>query len=629
MQRLYGVLFGFFFLLQLLSCRSPEKLQREPAQDINKDLRATAPRAPIIYQLPLINSADLDGLPFYFVDLRSLRNQKVKIDEIKGKSSLLEQYLEQFKKELQSLSKEKDLNLNFKGDGFDVRLDEDDFKRLHQFLNLIDQSALTDLQRRHLVSVVLASFRQKMIPPIEFIPDLVTMPIKGLQAISSYQFVVDDRPMQNEAISQSLMEDRTAESMNQLFAEEKKLARKLGQEVCDYTGPKKGSGVHLGFKIKCGEEKYKLKLAEENSAPLNSRIYRRVGYHVPVISHLNRIQVNYKREIFLELHSGKRNPMPIKAFGKTVFEISAGRHTDIDRHLFGALTEAGEFISKKDFLQKLWPHCKSLSDKCFLENKFYDSDFERTIKQVLFENVAVEKDSPEHEFGSWGYDDLNHSQWTEVKALVLLGAFTGNNDLRKDNNKLAWDRRSGKIIYKISDPGTGYGSGGMFAPTRINEMAWEILRPARKLESGSGDDYQDFIEVINYRSNSNHKAFHNLRYTEAQWIGRRIAEISFEDLTQDIIDSGFSAAEVMVLREILRARQKNIVIQLGLQADFPELMKIEPQRKVQFQAKGENFEFSWGEGRSAQIPTRGVSAVNGRLVLNGQPYRGFNLNDGK
>jgi hypothetical protein len=260
----------------------------------------------------------------------------------------------------------------------------------------------------------------------------------------------------------------------------------------------------------------------------------------------------------------------------------------------------GSTISKADFLKMQ-----------------SDPQLELQIARVTFGPVALVEQEDEFEIGSWGFDELDHSTRPEVKALVLVGAWTGNYDLRKDNTELVLKESTGEIKHVISDPGSGLvNQAKLYSRGKINEMQWEVVKEAMVQVShpkSGGTQQRKVIQIHGYRASADHDAFENLNLAEARWMASNICQVSEEEITQALHNAGLSAAELLLVREKLVSIQKNMADVFKLE-NIPESLKQRTiNRKLNYLAGQDQVMVRNRNGENVQVIDRGFNLVNGKL----------------
>lgn len=600
-----SVTYPVLILLITFICSCTTTIDRSP--------NAAKARNEVLFNLH--NNPDLLNQEYSFelLSLNELSQSKIRFKKLSIKSSEAPKAMSEWVNSLSAFSAAVTADLKFTVDKLPISIKPSDFKRLHRALEIIaagNESANAVLRKQ--VAVV-SAFNQKFKEPLDLNLEVLTLPFQFLKRANPYPINElknqDNLKIQNS----SFWTDRSSEQINMSLGPSELNLAQIEAALCEYAGPKKGFGIHQGLKVECAGREFKIKFGEIRSAPLNSKIYHRLGYNVPAIHSVKHINVRYDRKMLTELNSGKQQYVRIQLLGKPVKSIPVRKHTDFDKHISHGVLKTGENVSTSDLLKKLLPACGAADQNCHLNAQLYDAQFENEISHIVFHEIAIVEENKDHEFGAWAFDELDHKNRTEVRALVLVGAFTGNHDLRKDNNKLLWSAKTSEIKHAITDPGSGYGSSKPFSGFNINEMKWTLMRekvtPAS--ESGPGETT---IVIDEYKPNVNHSVFSKLNLDEAKWMGRQIAGISEDELSEAMAASGFSMAELILAREKLVSLQKNIVEVLELTAEFPELARRSINQKINFDSRREKQLLTLRNGKQISVEEKNDSLVNGVLV---------------
>ncbi len=483
-----------------------------------------------------------------------------------------------------------------------------DLKNLEQVLEAIDSEPDANTRLRKKIEVV-SAFNERFKPPGEIVVDIATIVFKIVSTFTSYNVpVTEDVPVQVQ--SSSFWQDRKSSDADMIKGPGQFDVSRLATEVCEYDGPKKGFGVHIGFKIKCDDTKLKVKFGEEaRSGSLNVRLYHRLGYNVPGIHFYNSLKVKYNRQLFSQINSRKDVAVPINLLGIHLTDVAKPKHFDAMNNVTALEMNDGNVLLAKenDLTKKLLKSCEARP--CSYADENINTEFENQIKNIVFQQGGVIEDIGE-EIGAWKYSDLDHADRTEINALLLVGAWTGNFDLRKDNTKLSWDAKTGELKHYISDPGSGLGdqTRAFNAGKRITGMRWTVTQD---LKEPFALDMQKAIQ-LDFQTIVKHPAFQKLSYQEAQWMVRRIADISEDDVAEAVIHSGFAAAEFLLLKEKLVSIQQDYIKSFGLEKEYQ--FRLRPINK-QLNFAQDSLIVALKNSRVYSLPSRGIKLVNGALVM--------------
>lgn len=548
---------------------------------------------------------------YELLELNELSNNKVIFNKHKINSSKARERVRNWVSQLAEYSEKLNDSVEFTTNKLQISLKKSAFKNLFLVLDLIEKSEAPETRLRKRVEVITA-FNQNFKDPVELKIEILTLPFEVLKRFIAYG-VSEFGPKEKLQINDSsFWTDRSAEKINMAAGASHVDLSQFKKEVCEYSGAKHGYGIHPGFKIKCFGNKFKVKFGEALSAPLNSRIYYRLGYNVPAIHYLENLTMRYDRKIFTEIDQGKSAQMRIKLLGKEVKSIPVVRRGNIRSDLQSVVMKDGRRLSAEEFFKKLLGGCENNEMSCEMTDSSFNAEFEKEVSHLIFKEITLVEDNLDHQFGSWAFDELDHKEITEIKALVLVGAWTGNYDLRKDNNLLQWSSDTGEIKHYISDPGSGLANQGIpGSGVNLNDMRWNVTSA---LDTTKGDGPTETSLVVDgFRPIIDHKVFGRLNQAEARWMVRLIAGVREDEITEALIGAGFSVAEMLLTREKLISLQQNMVKTFGLESEFNQLMQRPINKKINYQLKDEAQIFLLQNGRSYQVPERGYSLINGVL----------------
>ncbi|MGZ3690186.1 MAG: hypothetical protein ACXVAX_01705, partial [Pseudobdellovibrio sp.] len=301
-------------------------------------------------------------------------------------------------------------------------------------------------------------------------------------------------------------------------------------DVCSFENSKTLLCQHFKFNFVLGPA--------AKAASFNSKFYYYLGYYVPRIEFRTGLKVRYNKEFMIQ---------------------AAREKAEIVAHL-----NDGELLKDSDLYRKLWPYCKADNRDCFEQATLYDQRAENDIQYLEVKNLALVENNGDHVFGPWSAEDLDHSTRPEIKALLIVGAFTGNYDLRKENNSLIWSSKNFDIEHQITNLNTGFGRTTPGSSFNVASMPWEVFK--RKFVKG-----KEVIVVDDFSPVLKHQVLAQLSFSEGQWIVRQIAQINDNEITKALQDSGFKDFELTLAREKLLSIQKNMVDVFDLKNEFPEI----------------------------------------------------------
>lgn len=558
---------------------------------------------------------------FELIDLNQIQQKKVKFNRFDSGEVDSQKALNDWIAELRSLAPNLQNDIEFTTNKLPIRVKVSDFKRLDKALDLISKSNESQVSVFKKQVAVISAFNQNFKDPLDLHVEILTMPFELLARLSPYPIKerrkeADDIKVQNS----SFWTDRSQEKINMALGPSELDLSKFENTICSYDGPKRGFGIHQGLKAKCfDKKKFKVKFGEIRAAPLNSKIYHRLGYNVPAIHSIKNIKISYDRKMFTEIQSGKQQYVRVKLLGAQVKSVKLRKKTDFEKFISHVVLKDGEKIDSDKFFQNLLPNCGAEDQNCHLNPELYDSEYEQKVDHVVFHNIAIVEETNDHEFGAWAFDELDHKHRTEVKALVLVGAFTGNHDLRKDNNKLIWQSKNFEIKHYITDPGSGYGRAIPFSSFKLNDMKWEIMKEQvtrQPIGPGKSTIERRSLVINGYKPSVDHDVFSKLNLSEAKWMARQILSISEDELTIAIAASGFSAAELLLAREKLVSMQKNIAETLELLNEYPQLAERKINRNISYQPVGRPLDIILSNGEKISVEEKNFKLKNGELSSN-------------
>ena len=597
--------------LSLMSCVSTKDRSPSSAKD----------RTEVSFALFSNESLLKKEFNFELVDLNQVQQKKIKFSRFNSAEVDSQKALNDWVSQLRSLAPTLQSDIEFVSNKLPVRVKTSDFKRLDRALDLISKSNESQVSIYKKQIAVISAFNQNFKDPLDLKVEILSAPFELLSRLSPYP--VKERRKENDDIkieNSSFWTDRSQEKINMAMGPSELDLSKFENTICSYDGPKRGFGIHQGLKAKCfDKKKFKVKFGEIKAAPLNSKIYHRLGYNVPAIHSIKDIKIAYDRKMFTEIESGKQQYVRVKVLGIQVKSVKLRKKNDFEKFISHVVLKNGEKLDADTFFKNLLPNCGAEDQNCHLNAELYDAQYEQKIDHVVFHNIAVVEETSDHEFGAWAFDELDHKYRTEVRALVLVGAFTGNHDLRKDNNKLIWQSKNFEIKHYITDPGSGYGRAIPFSSFNLNEMKWEIMKEQvtrQPIGPGKTSIEKRSVVINGYKPSVDHDVFSKLNLSEAKWIARQILSISEDELTVAIAASGFSAAELLLAREKLVSMQKNIAENLDLIGEYPHLAERKIDKKISYQPTGRNLELVLSTGEKVTVEEKEFTLSNGVLAKN-------------
>lgn len=522
---------------------------REPAAKV-KDKE-------LVFNLSEPNYQKLESQNFELVNLSDIKNKKVSFKIVKVSDLLKRDVLDVWRKDLETFKEEVFTEsfgntLFFEFDKYSVRLKKDDIENLQSALSLLDKTQDSTNLKRYKQLILVDGFMTLFKSPYEFETGGLSLVGELFKRAGNYKIAKGGTEPINVESSVFWKNVDVESEFSKILAEEETFTS-LITRPCTYDSPKRGYGTHLNFKVKCDNRKFKLKLGEQNGAPLNSKIYRMLGYHVPTVFYAKNVQVAWTKKIFTEMNQSR---------AVAVMGTKVSVKPKYASYVQGAYLKSGEFVEAKDFFARLAPKCPADKPECIFDEKQIDPEFDANISTIVFKDVALLEEIKQADFGKWSYDHLDYSQRLELKSLLVVGALTGNHDLRRDNTALILDTSTSEVKFYLADVGSGYGAPKSFSSFDISKMTYEVMKKSIQSNGGGhGEDTggkSEVIDVFGYASNAIHQSFKNLQTEEGKWIAKRILSISEDKVKKCFELSGLSPQEVELGTEKFVSRQKNI-----------------------------------------------------------------------
>ena len=529
-------------------------------------------------------------------------------------------------------------------DGITALKEADRLLKKMQSENLVSSSGESDFQRLREVMDAYNSNYQSPIPtklwvgaiPYEFLKmyshnmmyrhDGVAsnlMPYRSSDDVSK----IDPQP------SAFWQPGREIESLNFYYGlGRKKFPNLVGP--CKYEEPKKSYGVHGGFKVKCGNDKWKLKFGNESKTePFNSRIVWALGYNATAIDYQPEgLRIVYDRKLITEYHSRKDLKADIKSLlGFSYFTKNLQVGLDpFDDALAGAELTDGSFIQGQDLRNKLiasMPQNGSKDDWTKIEDAKFNEAFEKKIAFFVLKEASVEGPRKnQDDLGSWSWRTDYHACRRELRAFGIFSGWVNLFDVRQNNNRLSLEetkvKGETKLVQSVSDLGSGFGQASDLLHYRNNmpnDYPWDFIRRREEeVEVGpSGKTVrikQNPIEIVHYSPIEKNEAFANMNWDDARWMGRRLARISVGQMQDALIASGYSAAETTLLLEKLLSRRQQIITVLKLDEEFPAEAARTIRRKIDFDSERDEVPKANGASPVVKARLTKQKLVNGKLI---------------
>jgi hypothetical protein len=412
----------------------------------------------------------------------------------------------------------------------------------------------TQLQLLELVSAVQNSFRYPVKKSYQLIPEIVPM---LLLKTRQHRSVEPEAGPESDPAPSSFWAPSGDLRTKDLYAGfDRTSLPQAASGTCTYLAPKTGWGAHPGFQVRCGETELRFKLGDERyGGPFNTRIFGALGYRTHPIDRVAALRVAYDRRMLDEFHSRKRLEMKAKLLFiplKTHVVTDEDDPFDLIDH---AVLKDGSRIPGVELRRRL-----------FEDGGNYRADYESRIEALVWKpgTVAFESDDVK-QIGAWDYDQLDHAERREVRGVFVLAAWLDQCNMRWENTRLAYVKRSGEweLQHLFSDVGSGLGLAQNMMKGRnsdVEAMLWEVT------EQKDGE-----VRFSGFAPNVDNDAFGHLTWSDARWMLRRMAAFSEAQILDGLLATGMSAAELRLALEKLLSKRKKMVVDFGLAAEFPEL----------------------------------------------------------
>ena len=255
----------------------------------------------------------------------------------------------------------------------------------------------------------------------------------------------------------------------------------------------------------------------------------------------------------------------------------------------------------------------------------FNIDFESTIDSIVLTPVTLtlkESSSSVVEVGPWKADDLNYPQLMEVRALMVLSAWVGNFDVRKDNLALYLENPKSKyaaIRMGFGDAGSGLGKAtfglSRITSSEINNMVWQVSETYKNSSGEAGE--RDRIQLIGLMNLEANKAFKNINLSDAQWMLQKICRISKENIREALVASGMSSAEVVLAAEKLVYRRNKMLSDFEASKELYDQCYVTANKKINYDPATDGLvKVKSSTGELVAAPLRGYKVRNGILTTN-------------
>lgn len=396
------------------------------------------------------------------------------------------------------------------------------------------------------------------------------------------------------------------------------------KESCQYHKAKRGHGVHAGFQIKCGDTVYKMKFGNERySGPFNTRVYRSLGYITPHINYAENITVDYDRKLLLEFNDRLAKYMKVTFVAIPVAKFEYKKFLNPFTFIKGFRMKNGSFVDVASAQQQLLtrPVDEVISDDMF------NASFESQISQFVFgpSSLTLKDDKVAGEdIGPWMPVDLNYRDLKEVRGLMVLAAWTGNFDMRKDNLSLnlvkgANGKKGLRLTFGDAGSGLGKASGAFKSGSDIDDMPWEVSAVYTNNNNGEyhGPEEEEERISLGIGNLEASKVFSRIKISDAQWMLGKICQFAPQQILEALISSGLSSAEALLAQSKLLERRNKMIEHFKMNESFKQACYVPVNRKLYYDPKRNGListRYSNKAGKAITAPDRGHTLVKGKLV---------------
>ena len=350
--------------------------------------------------------------------------------------------------------------------------------------------------------------------------------------------------------------------------------------VCEYVKPKTGWGAHPGFEVSCGGVKLEFKLGDEiYGGPFNTRIFDALGYHTFPIDRMPALKLKYDRRVLTEYNSRRLLAMSARLLFIPVKKHVVTKIEDPFDRIAAAVTTDGRRLTPSELKSGLLRDATVVKGRPRPETVAanYNLDFERRLAYLVWQpgSVAYEP-ATIRAIGAWDYDQLDHADRREVRAVFVLSAWLDQYNMRWENTRLAYvkDGEAWSPRHLFSDVGSGLSDAhSMLRSTNsdIEGMRWTVT------ESDGNE-----VKFSGFAVNVMNDAFRRVSGEDARWILRRIGALSESQILEALLATSMSASEVRLALEKLLSKRQKMVADFGLSSELPEIARRRIDTSLEF-----------------------------------------------
>ncbi|HET6900153.1 MAG TPA: hypothetical protein VFK70_17510 [Vicinamibacteria bacterium] len=350
--------------------------------------------------------------------------------------------------------------------------------------------------------------------------------------------------------------------------------------ICAYVKPKTGWGAHPGFTISCGGQKLEFKLGDEiYGGPFNTRVFDALGYHTLPIDRLPALKLRYDRRVLTEYNSRRYLAMRARILFIPVAKHVVTKIEDPFARIVAAVTTDGRRLTSAELKSGLLRDATIVKGRPRPETVAanYDTGFEGKLAYLVWQpgTVAEEPDTV-HAIGAWDYDQLDHAERREVRAVFVLSAWLDQYNMRWENTRLAYVREG--EVWQLRHLFSDVGSGLSDAHTMLHSTNSDVEKMPWTVTEVSGGK----VKFSGFAPNVMNDAFARTTAEDARWMLRRLAALSETQILEALLATGMSAAEVRLALEKLLSKRQKMTADFGLAAELPEVMRRPIDTNLEF-----------------------------------------------
>jgi hypothetical protein len=260
-----------------------------------------------------------------------------------------------------------------------------------------------------------------------------------------------------------------------------------------------------------------------------------LGYHVDPSDYAKTFRVRYDRRIFTEFNTQPGARASFELGGIPLGSVNIRRPgVKLERFLSHAVRKDGSRVESDRIREAI------------------DSPAEEAkLDSVVFRGVQIQLDDPNViKLGQWSYNELDHADDAEMHEALIVFAWLGNFDIRRDNNRFVLDLSSGSPRWKfmVSDVGACLGrSRWRYATFTDSENPTAFGK--RLTRRGKLTGYTTLEPV---------EAFVRTTRAEASRAVGRLMRLSRAQIVTALEVSGFTPEDVRLYTELLLRRRDEL-----------------------------------------------------------------------